>query len=325
MYAWTLEKFGHFKDVLQWTEVHKPQPKKNEALIKVSASGVNFPDLLAIAGKYQIKPPLPFIPGGEAAGIVVGKGEKCSFNIGDRVMGTNFTGAFAEYMLLDEMAMYKVPENMSNREAGGFLIVYQTSYFGLVYRAKLQPGEVLLVHGGAGGVGLAAIQIGKALGATVIATASSAEKLDICRQFGAHHAINYQKEDFVEAVAEITQGKGADVIYDPVGGDVFDGSTKCIAWEGRLIVIGFASGRIPEIAANRILLKNISVIGLLWGSYQVHNPQLIKDAQNSLYEFYSQNKIKPVICRSFQLNDLPRALEFLESRKSYGKIILLSN
>jgi NADPH2:quinone reductase len=324
MYAWTLEKFGHFKDVLQWTEVPKPQPKENEALIKVSASGVNFPDLLAIAGKYQIRPPLPFIPGGEAAGIVVGKGEKCCFNIGDRVMGTNFTGAYAEYMLLEEQAMFKVPEIMSDKEAGGFLIVYQTSYFGLVHRARLQTGEILLVHGGAGGVGLAAIQIGKALGATVIATASSAEKLDICRQSGAHHAINYQKEDFVEAVTEITQGKGADVIYDPVGGDVFDMSTKCIAFEGRLIVIGFASGRIPEIAANRILLKNISVMGLLWGSYKLHNPQSIADTQNSLYEFYSQNKIKPVIYRSFPLNDLPEALELLESRRSYGKMILLS-
>jgi NADPH2:quinone reductase len=238
-------------------------------------------------------------------------------------MGTNFTGAFAQYMLLGEQAMFKVPEIMSDKEAGGFFIVYQTSYFGLVHRARLQPGEVLLVHGGAGGVGLAAIQIGKAMGATVIATASNTEKLDICRQSGAHHAINYQKEDFVKAVTEITQGKGADVIFDPVGGEVFDRSSKCIAWEGRLIVIGFASGRIPEISANRILLKNISVKGLWCGSYNVHNPQLINDTQNSLYELYSQNKVKPVIYRSFQLNDLPKALELIESRKSYGKMILL--
>lgn len=323
MFAWTVETFGHFNDVLRLTEVHKPKPEGDECLIKIKVCGINFPDILAIAGKYQVKPSLPFIPGGEAVGIVVGKGEKNPFNIGDRIMGTELTGAFAEYMLIGKRSGFKVPENMTDSHAGGFLIAYQTSFFALAYRANLQAGEVLLVHGGAGGVGLAAVQIGKALGAKVIATASNKEKLDICTQNGADHVINYQQDDFVQMVNDMTEGKGANVIYDPVGGDVFDRSTKCIAWEGRLIVIGFAGGRIPKIAANRILLKNISVIGLLWGSYKQHKPQLIASTQEKLYKWYTQNRIKPVVYREFRFDKLTEALLLLKGRKCYGKLILV--
>lgn len=183
-------------------------------------------------------------------------------------------------------------------------------------------GEYLLVHGGAGGVGTAAIQIGKALGAKVIATAGSSEKLEICRQCGAEFLINYKTDDFVEKVKEYTAGNGADVIYDPVGGDVFDRSTKCIAWEGRILVIGFTSGRIPEIRANKVLLKNMSVIGLWWGNYRLHNPKLIEETQRQLYLMYEEGAIKPIIHSALGFTDLPVALGLLENRKSYGKVVI---
>ena len=211
---------------------------------------------------------------------------------------------------------------MSYEDAAAFQMNYQTSYFALDYRAGLKESEYLLVHGGAGGVGTAAIQIGNALGARVIATAGTTEKLELCRQCGAEYLINYRTENFVEKVQEITKGKGADVIFDPVGGDVFDQSTKCVAWEGRILIIGFTSGRIPEIRTNKILLKNMSVIGLWWGNYRLHNPQLIEETQERLYQMYADGAVKPVIHSSLGFTDLPVALELLENRKSYGKVIL---
>jgi NADPH2:quinone reductase len=211
---------------------------------------------------------------------------------------------------------------MSYEDAAAFQLIYQTSYFALVHRAALKQAEYLVVHGGAGGVGTAAIQIGKALGAKVIATAGSSEKLEICRQCGAEYLINYRSENFVEKVNDITEGKGADVIYDPVGGDVFDQSTRCIAWEGRILVIGFSSGRIPEIRTNKVLLKNMSVIGLWWGNYRLHNPQLIEETQQRLYQMYNEGAVKPVIHSSVEFKDLPQALELIENRKSYGKVVI---
>lgn len=322
MHAWQVNEFGHYKTVLQLGEVQQPSPKGKEILIKVHAAGINFPDLLSIAGTYQFKAPLPFIPGAEAVGTIVAIGEDSSAKIGERVMGMNLIGAFGEYMLLQEGSYFMVPDSMSNAEAAGFIITYQTSYFGLVHRAQLQAGETLLVHGGSGGVGVTAIQIGKALGATVVATAGSKEKLAVCRNMGADHVINYREEDFVKEVKEFTHGKGVNVIYDPVGGDVFDQSTKCIAWEGRLLVVGFTSGRIPEITANRLLLKNMSAIGVFWGAYLQQNPTLIHQTQQKLYEMYLQEKIKPLIYQEISFDQLPQALELIESRKSYGKIIL---
>src|SRR5262249_51421357 len=202
------------------------------------------------------------------------------------------------------------------------LVTYQTSYFALVHRTALRAGETLLVHGGAGGVGISAIQIGKALGATVIATAGADDKLEVGRKAGADHVINYKDDDFVAAVQRITGGRGADVIYDPVGGDVFDRSLKCIAWEGRLLVIGFASGRIPELAANKVLLKNIAVIGLFWGAYMTRDPKKIRDAHDALVAMYRAGTIKPLVWRSFPLAELPEALGALESRASHGKIVV---
>lgn len=321
MHAWMVEQYGPFQDVLQWTTVPRPTPDAGCCLIRVKAAGVNFPDILAIAGKYQVRVPLPFTPGTEFSGEIVAVGEGSRFKPGDRVMGFQFNGAFAEYIVAPEQVLFPVPNNMPHNEAAGFLVTYQTAHFALTRRTRLDHGEILLVHGGAGGVGTAAIQLGKSFGATVIATAGGS-KTEVCKHAGADHVIDYKAEDLVARVREITDGHGADVILDPVGGDVFDASTRCLAWEGRLVVVGFTSGRIPDIAANRILLKNISVIGLNWPNYQLHQPELIVEAQNQLYDLYTKGDIKPVINRIELLENLPQALEAIQRRESYGKIIL---
>jgi NADPH2:quinone reductase len=322
MQAWTVHKFGNYREQLKLEQAPVPQVTGSDALIKVKAMGVNFFDLLLIAGKYQVNEPLPFVAGVEAAGEVVEVGDACDLKVGERVM-TRHPGAFAQYMIAPQaVTTIRLPENMSYRDAAAFQFNYQTSYFALDHRARLKKAEYLLVHGAAGGVGSAAIQIGKALGARVIATAGSSEKLEICRQCGAEFLINYNTDDFVEKVMEFTAGKGADVIYDPVGGDVFDRSTRCIAWEGRILIIGFTSGRIPEIRTNKILLKNMSVIGLWWGNYRLHNPQLIAQTRQRLYQMYEEGQIKPVIHSSIEFKNLPRARELIESRKSYGKVVI---
>ena len=321
MNGWMVHELGHYKDVLKWEECEQPKPEGDSALIKVKAIGLNFPDILAIAGTYQSKAPLPFIPGQEGMGEVIEAGPDCDLKPGDRVM-TMGTGAFAEYWLAKKASTFKVPSGMSDTDAAAFQMIYQTSYFGLKIRANIQEGEVLLVHAGAGGVGTAAIQLGKIMGAEVIATAGSDAKLDICRQCGADHVINYEKDDFIQVVKDLTGGKGADVIYDPVGGDVFDKSSKCINWNGRIIIVGFTSGRIAEIKTNRILLKNMSVVGLFWGAYRMHQPHLIQEAQEILYDYYATDKMKPVIYKDYPLQELPDALEAIGSRASYGKIVL---
>ncbi len=323
MKAWVAERLGHYGEVLSLIEREAPKPSGSEALIRVKAIGLNFPDILAIAGKYQVKAAPPFVPGQEAMGEVIEAGPESAFRPGDRIMTMNPGGAFAEQMIAPAISSFRVPDGMTDADAAAFQMIYQTSYFALAIRARMQPGEVLLVHGGAGGVGTSAIQLGKVMGATVIATAGSDAKLEVCRKCGADHAINYTTDDFVERVKEITKGRGADVIYDPVGGDVFDKSTKCIAWNGRLVVIGFTSGRIPEIAANRILLKNMAVMGLFWGAYRMHEPHLIQEAQQTLYRYYAEGKIKPMIYREYPLAELPAALRAIEERSSYGKIVVV--
>jgi NADPH:quinone reductase len=322
MKAWRVHEFGHYKERLRWEDVAAPEVPEGGVLIEVTAAALNFPDLLSIAGTYQVKAPLPFTPGLEASGTIVEAGPKSKHRVGQRVIANHAWGAYAERMAVPDSAIYDVPEGMSDAHAAALHIVYQTSYFGLVHRAGLKAGETLLVHGGAGGVGTSAIQLGKALGATVIATAGSEDKLQVCRDCGADHVINYRDEDFVDAVKHITGGRGADVVYDPIGGDVFDGSTRCIAFEGRLLVIGFAGGRIPSIKANRILLKNISIVGLHWGNYAFHAPELMHQAHAALCELYAAGKIRPVIFRELPLASLPEALELLESRRSHGKLVV---
>jgi NADPH:quinone reductase len=270
-----------------------------------------------------VKPPFPFIPGGEIAGVVreVGPGVK-GFAPGDRVLAAAPIGGYAERSAIPVSLAHRMPDSMSFEEGAGFPIVYPTSYAGLVYRAALQPGETLLVHAAAGGVGLAAVQIGRALGARVIATAGGPDKVKIALEAGADAGIDYVAEDFVERVKALTDGKGADVIYDSVGGDVFEKSMKCIAWNGRLLVIGFAGGTIPSVAANRILLKNVAVTGLHWGAYAKNEPQRIPETFAALFRLYEEKQIQPVVYRRYPLEQAAEALAALGSRKTHGKSVL---
>ena len=292
--------------------------------VDVKAAGCNFFDILIVQGRYQVKPPFPFIPGGEIAGVVREIGQGVSgFAVGDRVLASAPMGGYADRIAIPASFAHRMPDAMSFEEGASFPIVYPTSYAGLVYRAALNPGETLLVHAAAGGVGLAAVQIGKALGARVIATAGGPDKVRVAIEAGAEFGIDYNSEDFVERVKEITNGKGADVIYDSVGGDVFDKSLKCIAWCGRLLVIGFAGGTIPSVAANRILLKNVSVVGLHWGAYAKYEPARIPETFAALFQLYEEKKIRPVIYGSYPLEKAADALAALGSRKTHGKVVLV--
>jgi NADPH2:quinone reductase len=324
MHAWRVPRFGSYKEVLHWEEVAKPEPGPQQAQIRVTGAGISFGMILKIAGKYQTKDPLPFTPGLEVVGVVEQAAKGFPFPVGERVMGYVYggLGTCAEYTILDAELTYPIPDGMPDAEAAGFLNAYQTAYMGLVDRADLRPGDWLLVHGAAGGVGTAAVQLGRALGARVIATAGSAEKLAFCRKQGAEFAFNYLEQDFAEEVNRVTKGHGADVILDPVGGDVFDKSTRCIAWDGRLTVVGFASGRIPELAINRVLLKNIAVTGLSLGSYRTAGQERVTQAMEHLLALYHEGQIRPVISHAVKLTELPRAIGLVESRISQGKVIV---
>jgi NADPH:quinone reductase len=323
MQAWRVERYGDYHDVLRYGELPRPEPEPGTALIRVRAAGVSFAQTLRIAGSYQIRDPLPFTPGNDAAGEVVAAGAGCPFAPGTRIMGMAPRGAYAEYALLPADVCLATPPAMPDDEAAAFLNPYQTAYAGVVYQGRVQPGDVLLVHGAAGGVGLAAVQVGRALGATVIATAGSPEKRAACLAQGAHHAIDYKAEDFVQAVLDYTHGHGADIIYDPVGGDVFDRSRRCIAFDGRLVVVGFASGRIPEIAANRMLLRTFSVTGFTLHAYKQHRPDLLTQAQQHLFRLYAEGRIKPVISQRLPLARLVEALELVQGRRVIGKVVLV--
>ena len=315
----------HWQEPKQLVARDAPDPvaRAGEVVLDVEAAGCNFFDILLVQGKYQMKPAFPFVPGAEVAGVVreLGPGVR-GVAVGDRVFAGLALGAFAERVAVPAAALHPMPDAMSYSEGAAFPVVYPTSYAALVYRANLRAGETLLVHAAAGGVGLAAVQIGKALGARVIATAGGADKLEVARRAGADEAIDYSRSDWVDAVKRATNGRGADVIYDPVGGDVFDGSLKCIAWNGRLLVIGFASGVIPEVKANRILLKNISVVGLHWGAYAQHEPERVPEVFAGLAKLYEAGHVRPVIFGTYGLDEVPQALEALAGRATYGKVII---
>jgi NADPH2:quinone reductase len=308
---------------LEVGEVEEPRPGPGAVSITVRAAGCNFFDILMIKGQYQVKPAFPFTPGAEIAGEIRELGDGVEgLAVGDRVLGSAGLGGFAEVAVSPARGVYPLPDGMSFEEGAALPIIYPTSYAGLVFRANLQAGENLLVHAAAGGVGIAAVQIGKALGARVIATAGGADKCAIAAREGADETIDYRAEDFVPRVMELTDGQGADVIYDSVGGEIFDKSLKCIAWNGRLLVIGFASGTIPSVKANRILLKNIAVTGLHWGAHAAKEPARIGETFDALFALYREKKIRPVVFDTFPLEKLPDALEALGSRRTYGKVIV---
>lgn len=305
-------------------EVPDPEPAADGVVVDVHAAACNFYDTLIVRGRYQVRPPFPFVPGGEFAGVIsrVGR-EVVGFAPGDRVFGATLTGAYAERIAVPAAVLHRMPQSARFEQAAALPIAYGTSYAGLVLRAGLAKGETLLVHAAAGGVGLAAVQIGRALGAHVIGTAGGAQKTELVKRSGAHEAIDYTARDWVERVLECTDGRGADVIYESVGGDTFDRSLRCIAWNGRLLIIGFSSGRIPEVRANRILLRNVSLVGLHWSAYPEREPSTVASVQSALAGMLERGEIEPVLFARHPLEDLPAALEDLASRRSYGKIVVV--
>lgn len=323
MYAMEVGSLGG-PEALERVERPDPTPGPSEVLIEVAAIGCNFADTLITRGRYQVKPELPFAPGAEAAGTIVSVGDAAlGFTAGQRVLALLDHGAYASHVVAPASRVFAIPPTVGVEEAAALGVVYQTSYFALVHRARLRQGETLLVHAAAGGVGLAAVQLGAALGATVIATAGSEAKLELAREHGAHHALNYREGSWVDAVRELTDGRGADVIYDSVGGDTFDLSTKCIAWAGRLLIIGFASGRIPELRMNRVMLKNISIVGLHWSPYLEHGPELVREAMAALFELRAEGRIEPLVSDTRPLTSAAAALEDIAARRTVGKVILV--
>lgn len=321
MRAWEVREFGPFRDVLHLAEQPSPAATNGCAVVRLRAADVNFADLLMIAGKYQVRPELPFTPGFAAAGEVVSGGEEGGLSVGDRVVCPVPFGGFREVLCVPAQDTLPIPAAMSDAAAAAFFLVFQTAYFAL-REARTRAGETLLVHAGASGVGTAAIQLGKVLGATVIATVRGDEKLGLCRRLGADHVIDSEAGDFVPEVQRLTDGRGADVILEPVGGDVFNRSLKCIAWRGRILPVGFAGGIIPTIRANQVLLKNIAVLGMYWTTYWENAREEVRSAHGELMELYRQGRIAPVIDREYPLEELPRALESLERRECRGKAVL---
>jgi len=317
MRAWRVHDLGDPAEVMSFDEVEMPTPGEGQVLVRVRAAALNFPDVLMAKGLYQEKPPLPYTPGVELCGEIVGTGQRV---IGSPAGGP---GAFAEYALMDAASAYPAPDGLSDEKAASLYLTYSTGHVGLHRRAHLQAGEWLLVHAGAGGVGSAAIQLGKAAGARVIATAGGPRKTGICRELGADHVIDYTAEDFVPVVKEITGGHGADVVYDPVGGDVFDKSRRCIAFEGRLLVVGFTSGRLPDAPANHVLVKNYSVVGLHWGLYRKHDPGLFPAVHEELLRLVADGYVDPLVGEVLPLDQAPQALARLADRGTVGKVVLV--
>ncbi len=308
---------------LSLDEAPSPAIGDEEVRLAVRAAGVNFPDILMIQGKYQFKPDFPFAPGAEAAGDVLEVGAKVQgIKAGDRVIAMTGHGAFAEEVAAPARKVLPLPDDMDYVTGAGLALTYGTSAYALIQRADLRPGETLLVHGVAGGVGLSAVEIGKAMGATVIATASTDEKLKVAQDHGADHLINYSDGEFKDQVKELTGGKGADVIYDPVGGDVFDQSLRCINWDGRLLVIGFAGGRIPSAPANLALLKNCSIVGVFWGAWTEREPAANRANFERIFQWCREGKLKPHVSHTFPLAQVPDALYALIERKVTGKAVI---
>jgi len=323
MKAWQVTEWSE-PEGMQWNEVPVPEPAAGQVRIRTHAAALNFFDILQVQGKYQVKPPFPFTPGAEVSGVIDALGPDVDkFAIGDRVLAMPQLGAFAEQVISDVNRTFAIPASMPFEQAAAFPIVYQTSWCALITRGALKDGETLLVHAGASGVGMSAIQIGKSLGAKVIATAGSQDKLDFALAVGAEHAVNYSDPSWVDKVKELTTGRGADVIYDPVGGDVFDLSNKVIAPAGRHLVIGFASGRIPALAANRALLKNMSLVGVFWGGWVAANPTYMEETHDALMNWYKAGWINPRVESKYSLAELPLALRDLANRKILGKAVVV--
>ena len=312
-------------DALTWTELPTPQPGAGEVLVKIHAASLNFPDLLIVQNKYQIKPALPFVPGSEYAGVVEAVGQGVShLKIGQTVACLSGTGGFATHTLAPAALCMPLPPGFPLVDAAAFIMIYATSHHALLDRAQLKAGETVLVLGAAGGVGTSAIQIAKACGARVIAAASSADKCALCISIGADASINYSSENLREAVKTLTNGKGPDVIYDPVGGDYTEPAFRSIAWRGRYLVVGFAAGPIPSLPLNLALLKGASIVGVFWGDFAKREARANAAMMSELAQWYGQGKIKPVIDRTLPMAELKAAFAHMGSRGVKGKLVMFN-
>lgn len=304
-------------------DVASLHPDKNQVVISVKACGVNFPDTLIIQGKYQFKPPLPFSPGGEVAGVIKEIGADVKhFQVGDNVFAMPGWGGFAEELVVSANRAFKMPPNMDYQVAASLMYTYGTSYHALKDRAELKAGETLLVLGAAGGVGLAAVNLGKIMGAKVIAAASSDEKLALCKEYGADGLINYSKEDLRESLKSLTGG-GVDVVYDPVGGNYSEPALRSLNWRGRYLVVGFAAGQIPSIPLNLSLLKGSSIVGVFWGAFSEREPKANFQNLIELFQFYQKGELKPYIQKTYALEDAPQALYDMLERRAMGKLVII--
>jgi NADPH:quinone reductase len=323
MRAWQVPELGEPRDVLTLAEVPDPEPGPGQVLVRVLGAAANFPDVLMCRGGYQVRPPLPFTPGVELCGEVVAPGPGVTgLAPGDRLIGGSVGGTFAELTLMNADSALPAPAGLDDAEAGAFFITYQTGWFGLHRRARLMAGETLLVHAAAGGVGSGAVQLGKAAGARVIGVTGGADKAEVARALGADVVVDRHAQDFVEVVKEVTGGRGADVVYDPVGGEAYARSTKCIAFEGRILVIGFAGGQIQSAALNHALVKNYSIVGLHWGLYQTKAPQLIRDCHVQLTKLVADGAIRPLVSERLGMADVPAGLQRLADGATVGRIVL---
>jgi NADPH:quinone reductase len=324
MHAWLCENPTGV-DALNWKELPTPQPQAGEVLIEIKAASLNFPDLLIVQNKYQMKPPLPFVPGSEYAGVVQAVGEGVRhLQVGQSVACLSGTGGFGTHTIAPAALCMPLPEGFSHVDAAAFIMIYATSWHALMDRAQLKAGETVLVLGAAGGVGTAAIQIAKAAGARVIAAASSDEKCALCTRLGADATINYASSNFREEIKRLTNGKGPDVIYDPVGGDYAEPALRSIAWRGRYLVVGFAAGAIPSLPLNLALLKGASIVGVFWGDFAKREPKANAAMMAELASWYAQGKIKPVIDRTMPMAELKAAYAHMGSRGVMGKLVMVN-
>jgi NADPH:quinone reductase len=324
MQAWLCENpVG--ADSLQWKELPTPQPKAGEVLIQIAAASLNFPDLLIVQNKYQMKPPLPFVPGSEYAGTIAAVGEGVTeLKVGQNVACLSGTGGFATHAVAPAALCLPLPPGFPHVDAAAFIMIYATSHHALIDRGQLKPGETVLVLGAAGGVGTSAIQIAKVVGARVVAAASSDEKCDLCRSIGADATINYSRENLRDAIKAATGGKGPDVIYDPVGGDLAEPAFRSIARRGRYLIIGFAAGPIPSLPLNLPLLKEASLVGVFWGAFSRNEPKANAVMMKELARWYGEGKIKPVIDRTMPMAELKAAYGHMGSRGVKGKLVMVN-
>ena len=322
MKAYVCREFGPVESH-KVEEIEDPRAEAGQVVVDVKAAGVSFPDVLIVQGKYQFQPPFPFSPGGEIAGVISEVGEGVvDWKVGDRVIAMTGNGGIAEKVVAFEMTLMPLPETMDFKDGAAFPLNYGTTYHALKQRGQLQPGETLLVTGAGGGVGTTAIEIGKAMGAKVIAAASTEEKLEIAKNLGADETINYSDGELKEKVKALTDGLGADVIYDPIGGDIFLQCMRCVNWKGRVLVIGFASGPIPEVPTNLALLKGCSIVGVFWGRFTGAEPEENSKNFDELFALHAEGKLKPQITKSYSLDDAAEAISSLENRKATRKVVI---